>query len=273
MADRWKPEVGEQYFYIYPAGDICYMLNNNEELNRDHVKYGNCFKTREEAEYAARKVKVLLLQLATNLQDKPLPKLTAEVFDRADCPEWAKYAVVNMHGTGFFYENEPSYGTENYKGLWYVDTGRTRVMQDIIFDSTDWQNSLVERPAKLPDWCKVGEWVYITAFNTYFKVDKVDGSFIDGTDFCGSDFSIAIEDVRQARLRPYNADEMKALVGKSITLSDGAVYLCTAWLAQDNVIVLGSTLWNSEDLIKDGYTIDGKPCGRLEHLENGEWVQ
>lgn len=29
----------------------------------------------------------------------PLPKLTAEVFDRPDCPEDAKIAVVNMDGS------------------------------------------------------------------------------------------------------------------------------------------------------------------------------
>jgi hypothetical protein len=63
-----------------------------------------------------------------------LPKLTVEVFDRPDCPEWANYASVNKNGRVIFFEDKNSPGVK-------ADIG--------FFDTSDWQNSLIERPKKL----------------------------------------------------------------------------------------------------------------------------
>ena len=54
---------------------------------------------------------------------KELPKLTAEVFDRKDCPEWARYAFVNGWGNCVLLKDKPnlteygcdSIGIENTK--------------------------------------------------------------------------------------------------------------------------------------------------------------
>lgn len=183
-----------------------------------------------------------------------LPKLTAEVFDRPDCPEWAKYASVKKDGRVIFYSDKTSPG----------------VIKDIgFFDPTDWLNSLVERPAKLPDWCKEGEWVFDTTINKYIKV-STDDIIKYSAKVCKY---ISDGEIVQARLRPYNAGEMKALVGKVIERYSSA-YLVISYAHDDfetTVYIEGKYL-SADNLLRD-FTINGKPCGVLEHLENGEWVR
>ena len=52
-----------------------------------------------------------------------LPKLTAEVFDRPDCPEWARYAVINHNGRLSFFGDKPKFEGEDY-GCWSCDDYR-----------------------------------------------------------------------------------------------------------------------------------------------------
>lgn len=68
------------------------------------------------------------------------PKLTVDIFDRPDCPEWAKWAAVDEDGKGYLYSSEPA------RGLHVFHFG---LDNDYIgdYDPSDWQNSLIERPA------------------------------------------------------------------------------------------------------------------------------
>lgn len=56
---RFKPKQGEKYYYIYP--DLS-LANTHYDCgfssDRDRVAYGNCFKTSEEAKFAAEQIKV-----------------------------------------------------------------------------------------------------------------------------------------------------------------------------------------------------------------------
>ena len=56
---RFKPKQGENYYYIYP--DLS-LANTHYDFvyssDQDRVRYGNCFKTQEEAEFAAEQIKV-----------------------------------------------------------------------------------------------------------------------------------------------------------------------------------------------------------------------
>lgn len=278
MAERWKPNNGEEYFFVdFLHGGVQRDIYLNYRFDKKRWKNGNCFKTEAEAEAAAEKVKALLLNLQPEVAT--LPKLTAEVFYRPDCPEWAKYAAVNMHGIGSFYENEPSYGIDYYKGFWYVDTGRTRVMQDIIFDASDWQNSLIERPAKLPDWCKEGEWVFVddkkNCISFYMKITEVDeyiyrvrGSYANNKRLAECGFDL----IKQAHLRPYDAGEVPDLpfeVTEKNSNFRTTVVSCNGdkvWLAGASIAI------STEELMRD-FTAKGNPCGILEHLKDGEWVK
>ena len=54
----WKPEYDEKYYYIDVDGE-CYLVSwNDSDINDSLYTIGNCFKTKEEAEFAVEKLKV-----------------------------------------------------------------------------------------------------------------------------------------------------------------------------------------------------------------------
>ena len=133
---------------------------------------------------------------------------------------------------------------------------------------------------KLPEWCKVGEWCYYDCDDTeshyYVKITDrgEDGDYIKGICADGGEFyaDYCFEFLKQARLRPYNAEEMKELVGKVVCTREGKTFLVLSY--SDNTVFFGDFSHTPEDLILDIYKFpDGSPCGCLEHLENGEWVR
>lgn len=206
-----------------------------------------------------------------------LPKLTAEVFDRKDCPEWANWAAVDSCGDAYCYAEKPQAKSERWfnsvsHGFFYIGK----------FDATDWRNSLVERPEKaLPEWCKVGEWVWYPedmAGGRYLKITEIRGGGVYAKEKEDYDpdylcFDLVRKYSKQARLRPYTADEMRALVGKVVSCSTNA-YMCINFRAGDNATVdYGPYRHTAKNLLEYGATLGGKPCGVLEHYENGEWVE
>lgn len=309
---RWKPERCNCYWVV----DFGYTKKvkpvrwNDDNIDTMTYNSGNCFKTEAEAQAAAEKVRALLLSLHEPVTDcSQLPKLTAEVFDRPDCPEDAKIAVVNEDGSAFwgsFNTARPTFGGgwDGENGSWFSIPGK--------WDSSDWQNSLIERPSKssfdrllkncaeqqvnkilskarehrlseqyhngpeettLPDWCKVGEWVYLSNAK-YYKIKKVDsyGIILAGGIVIGK-YDIHAEAV-SARLRPYNAEEMKALVGKVIEKGP-SMHIVTGFenvFGNECMVNVNGCLYGANDLLRQ-FTIDNKPAGVLEHLENGEWVE
>ena len=78
---------------------------------------------------------------------KELPKLTKEVFNRPDCPDWAQYAVLDKRGMAYYTQYKPVAAKDDVALDWLVD-GSYRKMSEEHFDASDWQNSLIERPAK-----------------------------------------------------------------------------------------------------------------------------
>jgi hypothetical protein len=40
-----------------------------------------------------------------------------------------------------------------------------------------------------------------------------------------------------------------------------------------NSICIGSEWFKGDELANSVWQLDGKPCYKLEHLENGEWVK
>lgn len=206
------------------------------------------------------------------------PKLTTDVFDREDCPEWARYAVVNSNGTLIFFGDKPTFEGEDY-GCWSCSYCPYKHIRGIVFDSSDWKNSLIERPVKLPEWCK-GDAIGWCERYGYFRVTCIDdyseGVYVRRVDDKSKgylSFRTVCSEATHTQLRPYNVDELKALVGKPITMSDGAVCLCTAYGKQCKSVILDNTHWNAQKLVDNGFTVDGEPCGVLQHLnEKGEWV-
>lgn len=136
----------------------------------------------------------------------------------------------------------------------------------------------------LPGWCKAGEWVY-TSSEDYrqiksVSVDRRIVKFFDGGEWSSQDF---IDEAVPARLRPYNADELRALVGKVVeeTLCGygKSSLLVTAYNSGEDcdtepaVMLLGEWV-DVSALCAGDYSIDGKLCGVFEYRNDaGEWVE
>ena len=75
--------------------------------------------------------------------------LTEKVFHLEECPDWAQYAAVDEDGTAYFYMCPPSPSVHGYtctddkSYCIRIGTGYS------LFDATDWQHSLIERPKKV----------------------------------------------------------------------------------------------------------------------------
>ena len=199
---RWKPEDGEKFWCFDCFGcvgeDVYCQTYDDEKL-----EFGNCFKTEEEAEAAAEKVKALLLslqqscnQLATNLQDK-----------------------------------------------------------------------------KLPEWCKVGEWVWDDR-NGYGEVKSVrddrSACYIEFKGGGGDFVPEAFAKLKEVRLMNYDYQSIAEALGKAVS-NDSAVGLVTGY---DIATVRVFGRYIPFNVFRGMFRyLDGSPCGVLEHLENGEWVK
>jgi hypothetical protein len=144
------------------------------------------------------------------------------------------------------------------------------------FDHSDWKKSLVERPAKLPEWCKVGKWVYLCN-GTYSRIVSINDCHVNLENGISVGKNSIHEEMVSARLRPYNAEEMRELVGKVIEDNHNA-HLVIGLIKPDpaenvSCFVRAGQSWITSDKLLQKFTIDGKPCGVLEHLEDGEWVR
>lgn len=151
MSKRWKPEYGGYYYFMDSVGTVNSLTWRDDTADNLYYEMGNCFRTSDEAEAAAVKVRALLLGLHDVQPTKctKLPKLTADVFDREDCPKWARWATVNADGTSQWYNKRPSFNS--YNNSWYPDC--TDCLNRAIegeYDASGYENSLIERPAKLP---------------------------------------------------------------------------------------------------------------------------
>ena len=273
MRERWKPKHGEDYYFVDSLFCIGGYVWRDDSTDRSFYEIGNCFKAKAEAEAVAEKVKILLLSLHESTKDRnQLPKLTVEVFDRPDCPKWAQYAAVDECGCVRLFSDSPWLG----ESCWNWSKGEVRQLFGVKFDASDWQKSRIKRPAKkpeLPGWCKVGEWCFCLDDDgncKYFKITKIKDNFI-----YGEDWDIDYHFVKQARLRPYNAEEMRGLVG--ILIRKGpSLHIVTDYtnvIDGECMVHVNGCLYSANDLLRQ-FAIDNEPCGVLEHLnEKGEWVE
>lgn len=139
---------------------------------------------------------------------------------------------------------------------------------------------------QLTDWCKVGEWVYyaneeVEEDYRYLKVTEIKNDGVSakekhGGGSCWISFCALKQFAKPAHLRPWTAREA---IGKVICWEGDCTH-------EENIAIINAVdfagfvhgnLIGSDDL--DGltkdcfYQPDGSPCGVLEHLEDGEWVQ
>lgn len=134
-----------------------------------------------------------------------------------------------------------------------------------------------ECPAKaeLPDWCKVGAIGYDNQLHEYFKIINIDNDTVVATRIessCYSSYQYFNEVCSEARKRPFNDKEMKALVGKVIEDGDNLLFV-SMYYGKEECVTAGCLVdFDRDDLMR--CSCDGKPCYKLEHLnDKGEWVE
>lgn len=54
----WRPKLGENYWYINERYDVYCVRNNGTTFDKKSLRHGNCFKTKEEAEFVSEKKRV-----------------------------------------------------------------------------------------------------------------------------------------------------------------------------------------------------------------------
>ncbi len=57
---EWEPKVEERYYSVDVNGDVTYYTWDDDDFDAACYNFGNCFKTKEEAEAMAEKIKKLL---------------------------------------------------------------------------------------------------------------------------------------------------------------------------------------------------------------------
>ena len=134
-----------------------------------------------------------------------------------------------------------------------------------------------EEILNLPSWCKVGEVVYFTKLSKYCEVVDIDIEKGVKIQTNLSNGWVDFYDLLEARLRPFNEKEMRGVVGKVIEDNHNA-HLVIGLIKPDpaenvSCFVRAGQSWITPDKLLQNYTLDSKPCGVYEHLENGEWVE
>lgn len=139
------------------------------------------------------------------------------------------------------------------------------------------ENEQFGNSEQLPDWVKVGASVYNIEKKQYQTISLINGTVtcknIDSEGCTQYGYGAFMSDCVEARKRPFNEAEMKALVGKLLKHNTG-IYLVTAFENRWNQVKIESVWRDSEELKELWTQLDGKPCYKLEHLnEKGEWVE
>ena len=118
----------------YPCKEGCIYgyLNSNARS----AFYYECFPEEKPVE------KPSCEECANYKPKEELHKLTQEVFEKADCPKWAKWAAVDESGDAYWYEKKPT----DLSCQWCRNTPwemTARIKGE--FDASDWSHSLLEK--------------------------------------------------------------------------------------------------------------------------------
>lgn len=115
---RWKPKMGEKYYLVDDAGDICSNSWGNYDLDAFRHSIGNCFKTYEEAE--EYKTKLVFQQ---QYRDYALEHNDEIDWENDKQKKWYVFYEPGLKGytTGCEYETSFSQGTvyfTNEQDIW-----------------------------------------------------------------------------------------------------------------------------------------------------------
>lgn len=169
------------------------------------------------------------------------------------------------------------------------------------FDPSDWQNSLIKRPEKktlktgdlgsalfsefnerlevmmekkkLPDWCKVGTWVWCADCRAERKIEAINGNRIT-VRFPAPDATSYTGDVSEFKpIVPFTLETITPLLplivrekGSNTNFTSVIVHASTVgvWIGAASIAI------SYEQLMNNNERLDGSPCGVLEVAEVGK---
>lgn len=73
--------------------------------------------------------------------------LNQKVFELDECPDWAQWAAVDADGKAHWFGSQPCIRAKCWRRQ--PCSSSSRVCFGWLFDATDWQHSLIERPKKV----------------------------------------------------------------------------------------------------------------------------
>lgn len=145
-------------------------------------------------------------------------------------------------------------------------------------DSAETSQTSVKQE-KLPDWVKAGKWGYDKSLEKYFEIVivrkpfNVEVAYLDDAWTTIIGIPVFNDDCVQANKRPFNDKEMQAIVGKNLE-TPSFVKFIFSYDKEEGTLESYDFLYTADDLFEDDFKFEGKPCYKLEHLnEKGEWVE
>lgn len=183
------------------------------------------------------------------------PKLTTEIFNRPNCPKWAQWAAVDADGIAVFYEEIPILGGSR----WFDRGENSHKVHGGLYDASDWENSLIERPKKAPE---IG-FYYSPSKSLYYYVGLNKDPY--KALICGSngDYEDLPTDAYKIKKQSYSEEE---LIGKVVKISKGytPIYYVITCAAQGliNLGACGRSI--GIEVLERDYTFkDGSPCFKV----------
>lgn len=191
------------------------------------------------------------------------PKLTEEVFNKPNCPKWAQWAAVDGSGKAYWYRYRPRL-LEGGSPAWVcsaVEDFGGYVLIEQSFDSSDWENSLIERPKKAPE---IG-FYYSPSKSLYYYYYVGLNKDPYKARICGSngDYEALPTDAYRIKKQSYSEEELIGKVVKTIKGYTPAYYVITC--AAHGLIDLGACECPVEkSTLELDYTfLDGSPCFKV----------
>lgn len=138
--------------------------------------------------------------------------------------------------------------------------------------SCNWLRVEDQKP-ELPEWFKVGVWVWNDEIG-YGKIEQEPRTGELLVFFGGGTRAFEAERYKEARLRPWNDDELKSKVGKVFEMGNGDLTLCLGYQRDIADLIFVGKLMSAQSFAETDWKLDGLPCGVFEHRnEQGEWVK
>lgn len=265
MSKNDWPQEGDQYWYVnWEYGTASSLLVRSStydgvDIDKNRRVIGNCYRT----EQAAKRVVALILSALAVPTEPPwnnAPKLTAQIFNRPDCPDWCNAAVVSSCGIAYWVDGDFEKRHKEITGL--------------RFDTTDWQHSLIKRPmTELPDWCKVGAWVYNQRgyyFCKIIEIAKDKKSFTvaqPGKNYTigSGDLNYGFDKWKPACLRPWTFEDaplMCKVRDVKNEQEEAVLSLCPSGYYRVGAYSSGRSSFSA--VLRKYEQLDGSPCGVLE---------